>query len=153
MLRAIFFGLGCLYTSVYEPLGLWPLAPILLLPILYLALTQSGRFAASHAFYFGCGWFLTGTYWIYLSVTGPGNAAWWIGVFLVIVLTLIMAGYLALTAWLIQRLAKGNAWRLMAVAPCAWVLVEWLRGWLFSGFPWMSLGYGQTDTSLAGWAP
>lgn len=153
MLRAIFFGLGCLYTSVYEPLGFWPLAPILLLPILYVAMTRSGRFAARHAFYFGCGWFLTGTYWIYLSVTGPGNAAWWIGILLVIVLTLIMAAYLALTAWLIQRLARGNVWRLLAIAPCAWVLVEWLRGWLFSGFPWMSLGYAQTDTSLAGWAP
>jgi len=126
---------------------------VLLLPILWLALTRSGRFAASHSFYFGLGWFLSGTYWIYLSVTGPGNAAWWIGVFLVIVLTIIMAGYIALTAWLIQRLAAGNVWRLMAVAPAAWVLVEWLRGWVLSGFPWMSLGYGQTDTSLAGWAP
>jgi len=153
VLRAIFFGLGCLYTSVYEPTGFWPLAPVLLLPILYIALTRSARFAASHTFYFGLGWFLSGIYWIYLSVTGPGNAAWWIGVFLVIVLALIMAGYLALMAWLMQRLANGNVWRLMAVAPAAWVFIEWLRGWLFSGFPWMSLGYGQTDTSLAGWAP
>jgi apolipoprotein N-acyltransferase len=153
VLRAIFFGLGCLYTGVYEPAGLWPLAPILLLPLFYLALTRSARFAASHAFYFGCGWFLCGTYWIYLSVTGPGNAAWWIGVFLVIGLTLIMAGYLALTVWLMQRLAAGNVWRLLAVAPFCWVLIEWFRGWLFSGFPWMSLGYGQIDTSLAGWAP
>lgn len=153
MLRAIFFGLGCVYTSVYEPTGFWPLAPVLLLPILYIALTRSARFAASHTFYFGLGWFLSGIYWIYLSVTGPGNAAWWIGVFLVIALALIMAGYLAIMAWLMQRLAKGNVWRLMAVAPAAWVFIEWLRGWLFSGFPWMSLGYGQTDTSLAGWAP
>lgn len=153
MLRVIFFGLGCLYTTVYEPTGFWPLAPVLLLPFLYVSLTRSGRFAAKHAFFFGLGWFLTGTYWIYLSVTGPGNAAWWIGVLLVIVLTLIMSAYLALTAWLIQRLAKGNVWRLLAVAPAAWVLVEWLRGWVLSGFPWMSLGYGQIDTSLAGWAP
>jgi apolipoprotein N-acyltransferase len=153
VLRAIFFGLGCVYTSVYEPTGFWPLAPVLLLPILYIALTRSARFAASHTFYFGLGWFLSGIYWIYLSVTGPGNAAWWIGVFLVIALALIMAGYLAIMAWLMQRLAKGNVWRLMAVAPAAWVFIEWLRGWLFSGFPWMSLGYGQTDTSLAGWAP
>jgi apolipoprotein N-acyltransferase len=151
--RAIFFGIGCLFTAVYEPVGLWPLAPVLLLPLLFVALTRTGREAASLAFSLGLGWFLSGTYWIYLSVTGPGNAAWWIGVFLVIVLSLIMAGYVALTAWLINRLAAGKPWRLLAVAPCCWVFIEWLRGWLFSGFPWMSLGYGQIDTALAGWAP
>ena len=62
MLRVIFFGLGCLYTTVYEPTGFWPLAPVLLLPFLYISLTRSGRFAAKHAFYFGLGWFLTGTW-------------------------------------------------------------------------------------------
>ncbi len=153
MLRAISFGLGCLFTAVFEPAGLWPLAPVLLLPFFYVSLTLSGRVAATYAFFFGLGMFLCGTYWIYLSVTGPGNAAWFVGVFLVIGLTLIMAGYLALTAWLINRLANGNIWWLLAVAPTCWVFIEWLRGWLFSGFPWMSLGYGQVGTVLAGWAP
>ena len=153
MLRAVFFGIGCLYTGAFEPVGLWPLTPVLLLPLLYAVLTDTSRAAARLAFYFGLGWFLSGTYWIYLSVTGPGNAAWWIGVFLVIVLSLIMSGYLALTAWLMSRLAAGKPWRLLAVAPFCWVFIEWLRGWLFSGFPWMSLGYGQIDTSLSGWAP
>jgi apolipoprotein N-acyltransferase len=151
--RALFFSLGCLFTAVFEPAGLWPLAPALLLPFLYVSLKLPARSAAMYAFCFGLGMFLCGTYWIYLSVTGPGNAAWWIGVFLVIVLTLIMAGYLALTAWSINRLANGNAWYLLGVAPSCWVFIEWLRGWLFSGFPWMSLGYGQIDTVLAGWAP
>jgi apolipoprotein N-acyltransferase len=153
VLRAIFFGLGCLFTAVFEPAGLWPLAPVLLLPFLYVALTLPRRVAASYAFYFGLGMFLCGTYWIYLSVTGPGNASWLIGVFLVIGLSLIMAGYFALTAWLINRLTSGNIWWLLAVAPACWVFIEWLRGWLFSGFPWMSLGYGQVGTVLAGWAP
>ena len=153
MLRAIFFGLGCLFTAVFEPAGFWPLAPVLLLPFFYVSLTLSSRVAATYAFFFGLGMFLCGTYWIYLSVTGPGNAAWFVGVFLVIGLTLIMAGYLALTAWLINRLANGNIWWLLAVAPTCWVFIEWLRGWLFSGFPWMSLGYGQVGTVLAGWAP
>ena len=153
MLRAIFFGLGCLFTAVFEPAGLWPLAPVLLLPFLYVSLTLPSRVAARYAFYFGLGMFLCGTYWIYLSVTGPGNASWLIGVFLVIGLSLIMAGYMALTAWLINRLASGNIWWLLAVAPACWVFIEWLRGWLFSGFPWMSLGYGQVGTVLAGWAP
>jgi apolipoprotein N-acyltransferase len=151
--RVLFFGLGCLFTLAFEPVGLWPLAPVLLIPFFYVCLTMPAKAATRLGFYFGLGLFLCGTYWIYLSVTGPGQAAWWIGALLVVLLTLIMASYLALTAWLINRLGKDQPWRLLLIAPVAWTLVEWLRGWLFSGFPWMSLGYAQIDTSLAGWAP
>lgn len=114
---------------------------------------MSNRTAAQHGFFFGAGLFLCGTYWIYLSVTGPGNAPPWIGVTLVVFLTLIMALYVAATAWLISRLSQKQPWLLLFSAPAAWVLVEWLRGWVLSGFPWMSLGYGQIDTALSGWAP
>ena len=37
--------------------------------------------------------------------------------------------------------------------PALWVLLEWVRGWLLSGFGWLSLGYAHTDTWLAGFAP
>jgi apolipoprotein N-acyltransferase len=49
------------------------------------------------------------------------------------------------------RLRGASLWLLFL--PCAWVLIEWLRGWLFSGFPWLSLGYAFTDSWLAGYAP
>ena len=153
MSRVFFFGLGCLFTAAFEPVGLWALAPALLLPLWYVCLTLPGRAAAQHGFCFGFGLFLCGTYWIYLSVTGPGQGPWWIGAMLVILLTLIMALYLAAATWLINRFGRDRPWRLLLVAPFAWTLVEWLRGWLFSGFPWMSLGYAQIDTTLAGWAP
>ncbi len=41
----------------------------------------------------------------------------------------------------------------MLLLPAGWVLVEWLRGWLLSGFPWLSLGYAHLDTPLRGYAP
>jgi apolipoprotein N-acyltransferase len=40
-----------------------------------------------------------------------------------------------------------------AAMPAAWVLVEWLRGTLFTGFPWLTLGYAHSDGPLAGYAP
>lgn len=145
--------LGCLMTTAFAPFGWYLLVPFLLLPFLYVCLTSAPRDAAKHAFWFGFGLFLTGTYWIYISVAVFGRAPVWIALLLMIGLVLFMSMYLWVTAWLISRLAGGEPWLLLVVAPAAWVLVEWLRGWILTGFPWLALGYSQIDSPLAGWAP
>ena len=101
----------------------------------------------------GFGLFLTGTYWIYISVHVYGNAALWIAVLLMVGLALIMASILSVGGWLMSRLSLGEPWLLLLVGPAAWVLVEWVRGWILTGFPWMALGYAQIDSPLSGWAP
>ena len=69
-------------------------------------------------------------------------------------LILLMALYLAAWGFLTGLIGRqSSSWQLLAVLPALWVGVEWLRGWLFSGFPWLSLGYGQIDGPLAAWAP
>ncbi len=151
--RLLAFVLGAATTLAFAPFGLSLLAPLLLLPLLYVALTVAPRDAAGHAFWYGFGLFLTGTYWIYISVHVFGNAALWIAILLMVGLALIMALFLALAGWLMSRLSEGEPWLLLLVAPAAWVLVEWLRGWALTGFPWMALGYAQIDSPLAGWAP
>ena len=151
--QLIFFVIGCLTTTTFAPFGWYPLLPLLLLPFLYVCVTLAPRDAAKHGFWFGFGLFLSGTYWIYISVVIYGNAPSWLALFLMLGLVLVMSIYLWLTAWLISRLASGEPWLLLAVAPAAWVLVEWLRGWVLTGFPWMALGYTQIDSLLAGWAP
>src|SRR5690606_37470557 len=51
--------------------------------------------------------------------------------------------------WLPRRGLLGS----LLVLPAAWTLLEWFRGWFLSGFPWFALGYSQTDSPLAGFAP
>jgi len=151
--QLIFFVLGCVTTLAFAPFEWSILVPLVLVPFLYVCLTNSPRDSAKHGFWLGFGMFLTGTYWIYISVAVFGQAPTWIALLLMVGLVLLMSGYLWITGWLISRLASGEPWLLLAVAPAAWVIVEWARGWLISGFPWMSLGYSQVDSALAGWAP
>src|SRR5690606_38127087 len=111
------------------------------------------RAAAGYGFWFGFGLFLFGTYWVYISIHDFGAAPLWLALSLMLGLVLVMALYYALTTWLIAALSRGDPARLVLAAPAAWVTVEWLRGWLLSGFPWLSLGYSQVDTPPAGWFP
>ena len=151
--RGILFVLGCLFTSTFAPFGFTVLVPVILLPLLYVYLSVSPRDAGWLSFFFGFGLFLSGTYWIYISVVVFGEAPAWIALVLMLGLVLIMSSYLFLVGWLISRLARGEPWLLLVVAPSAWVLIEWLRGWVLTGFPWLAVGYSQVDTALAGWAP
>jgi len=141
-------------TFSFAPFSLWWLAPLLLVLIFLLMEGASGRERALRGFWFGFGMFATGTYWLYISIHDFGGVAPPIAVAICGALILLMAAYLAAWGYLSGLVAPGKpAWQLLAVLPASWVGVEWLRGWLFSGFPWLSLGYGQIDGPLAAWAP
>ena len=112
------------------------------------------RRAARLGFAFGAGLFLAGTYWIYTAVHVYGKAPIWLALFLMLALVAIMATYYALLGWIAARfLPAAGALRWLAGLPAGWVLLEWLRGWLFSGFPWLELGYAHSDSPLAGYDP
>jgi apolipoprotein N-acyltransferase len=151
--RLIFFLCGALLMLSFAPVGWFGLAPLLLLPLLCSTLYMEPRLAARHGFWYGAGLFLAGTYWIYISVHIFGEAPLFVAVFLMLALVVVMGWFYAATAFLISKLTAGHATRLLLAAPAAWVAIEWLRGWFLSGFPWMSLGYGQIDSTLAGFAP
>lgn len=145
---------GALLTFAFAPFGAWPLA--ILCPAVLMFLwdkTTPGR-AAALGFCFGAGTFGAGTWWLYISIHGFGGAPGWLSVVLIVALVAIMAAYYALLGWLVARfLPAAGAWRWFAGLPALWLLMEWWRGWFLSGFPWLSLGYSQIDSWLAGYAP
>ena len=151
--KLMFFLSGAVLVVSFAPFGWYLLAPFLLLPLLYGFLVSSPRTAAAYGFWFGAGLFLAGTYWFYISIHVFCQAPLILAIFLLLALVVIMGLYYAAAGWLTARLCDGKAMRLLLVAPSVWVAIEWLRGWFLSGFPWMSLGYGQIDSPLAGIAP
>ncbi|WP_456380092.1 apolipoprotein N-acyltransferase [Thiolapillus sp.] len=114
---------------------------------------------ASPAQAFGIGWVWGlgcmgfGVFWLHHSIAQFGG----VNLPLAILITLLFAAVLALFPALTGRLAgscSGNhAAVLVLTYPAGWVLMEWLRSWLLTGFPWLTVGYSQIDTPLSGYAP
>ena len=148
------FGSGALLPGAFAPLEYWPLA--ILCPAALMLLWQ-GRTAGSAArlgFSFNAGTFAVGTYWLYTSIHTFGEAPIWIAFALMLALIAIMGAYQALLGWFVARfLPARGALRWLVGVPAAWLLLEWWRGWFATGFSWLSLGYSQTDTWLASFAP
>jgi apolipoprotein N-acyltransferase len=144
---------GAILVLSFEPFALVWLAPLTLACLLLLWLDTTPREAALIGFCFGLGLFTAGTYWLYISLNILGGLWPPIALLLMLCLILALAAYVALAGWLTVRIAGTGLTRRLLVAPAIWVLTEWLRGWLFTGFPWMSLGYSQVDTLLGNLAP
>jgi apolipoprotein N-acyltransferase len=151
--RLAFLLLGALVMLSFAPIGFYPLAPLLIVPLLFAFIRSTPRRAAEMGFSFGAGLFLTGTYWLYVSVHVFGQAPLILAIVLMLGLVAIMALYYGAAGWLISRFSNEKLWRFVVVAPATWVILEWLRGWVLTGFPWMTLGYSQIDSPLAGFAP
>jgi len=145
---------GAALAAAFAPLDLWPLG--LLCPALLMWLWQgaSPRAAARLGFIFSTATFIAGTYWLYFSIHVLGQAPIWLALTLMLGLAAIMGLYQAGLGYALARwLPQAGALRWLAVAPAAWLVVEWWRGWFLSGFSWLSLGYSQSDSWLAAFAP
>jgi apolipoprotein N-acyltransferase len=146
---------GALLTLAFSPHDQWwlALAAPAVLSLLW-ARAASPRDGAWLGFTFGVGLFAAGTWWLYISIHNFGQAPLWVALPVMGALVLIMAAYHALLGYVVCRWLKpATAAGLLLWVPSAFVLVEWWRGWFLSGFPWLALGYSQTDSPLAGLAP
>jgi apolipoprotein N-acyltransferase len=145
---------GAALPLAFAPFGQFWLAPLSYAVLLYVWCDAAPRQAAGLGFAFGCASFGLGTYWTYIAVGEIGEAPVALALFLTVGLTAVLAAFVALAGWAAAgwfRTRGALAW--LATLPALFVLTEWLRGWLFSGFGWLAAGYSQTDSWLMAYAP
>ncbi|WP_455217722.1 apolipoprotein N-acyltransferase [Kaarinaea lacus] len=146
---------GALLPLAFAPTGFYPLAIISPAILFWLWLESTPRRAFTTGYLFGLGFFGVGVSWVAVSFYRFGN----MGIALSAIATLLFVFFLALfpatLGWLGRRiLGRLNlSVNLLLFLPAGWVLFEWVRGWIFTGFPWLHLGNSQVDSPLAGLAP
>jgi apolipoprotein N-acyltransferase len=148
------FACGAALNLAFAPFGWWPVAVLAPAALFLLIAGLPPRRAAWTGAAFGAGLFAFGTYWLYICIHGFGLVPIWLTLVLQGALVALMASYVAALCFIANRFwLKPGATRDWLVLPVLWVLLEWLRGWALSGFPWLGLGYAFIDAPLAGWAP
>ncbi len=144
------FLLGAFAVLGFAPYYLFITPVVALVGLFYLWEKAPSAFAAFKlGFQFGLGLYVVGIYWIYISLHDFGGMPWWFAGFCTFLLCAFMALFPALVGYFSKRLGF-----LLISAPVLWGLSDWVRSWIFTGFPWLTLGYSQTPHSpLAGYIP
>ncbi len=143
---------GAVTVAGFAPLAVFPL-PFLTLAGLLLIWLRAGAQAAFWAgFAFGVGLFGVGASWVYVSLHDFGMMPAPLAAIATLAYCAILSLYPAAAGWCLARLVRAPLTAALIAFPAAWTLFEWLRGWVFTGVPWLALGYSQVDSPLAGFA-
>lgn len=159
VITAIF--LGVLYPFGFAPFY-WVIPSLISIAGLY-ALWQplNSKQAAKTGFFFAFTAFIVGANWILTSIGVFGGAPMWLAVVLMLGLHSIMGLYFALlgfaTVQYVPKLSESSSslksLKTIGLYASVFVLLEWLRAWFLSGFPWFNLGYLSIGNPIAGFAP
>ncbi|NLP62052.1 apolipoprotein N-acyltransferase [Paraburkholderia sacchari] len=157
--------LGALNTLSFAPTphGGWLEIAIFAGFYFWLTRTTGWKSALFTGWAFGFGNFVTGVWWLYVSMHFYGGMPAVLAGTALVLFSLYLGLYPALAA-LVWSFCAGHAkngrtlpfsptWHGAFAFASAWALGEWARGYVFTGFPWLSSGYAQVDGPLAGFAP
>ena len=150
-------GAGLLMPLAFAPYG-FSLAALLSVILIMLCWAQISKARAFfRGWLYGLGMFGFGVSWVHISMNQFGGVSVPLSIALTTLFVMFLALYPAITGYLARRFADRGTHQLVReyiiIIPAVWVLFEWIKGWLFTGFPWMSVGYSQLGMPLQGFAP
>ena len=138
----------------FAPYSVFPLAVLFPALLFWLWQSLSPWQAFWRGWLFGVGLFGVGVSWVHISFHQFGGLPFAASIALTTLFVLFLALYPALLGGLLTRFFPDKTFsKWVLILPATWALMEWVRGWLFTGFPWLSLGYSQIDSPLNGFAP
>lgn len=145
---------GAVSAFAFEPVGLWPLLPVAF-GVLCELIDRSKKFSQSLliGWAFGLGQFVIGLNWIATAFTYQAKMPPSLGWVAVVLLSIYLAVYPAIATGLAWRFGRDNRIALLLVLAGAWALTEWLRGTMFTGFPWNPAAAVLVPTPLLRIAP
>jgi apolipoprotein N-acyltransferase len=155
---AFAFAAGAATVFGFAPFGLGglPLVTLSVLVVLWQG-AASARSAAATGFAFGLGLFGAGASWVFIALNTFGGMPLPLAALATGGFCAFLALYPAAAGWTAARWTGPGSWQRAVAAAAAWTLAEWARSVVFTGFPWLSLGYaalGEAVRSpLAGYAP
>jgi apolipoprotein N-acyltransferase len=154
--NALALAAGAALPLAFAPFNLNPLAVVCATLLFACWRGVAPRRAFARGWLFGLAQFGLGVNWVYVSMHDFGGVSMALSVALTALLVLVLAIFPALAGFLAVHLTRrggDSTPALLLVFPAVWTLLEWVRGWFLTGFPWLNLGYSQIDAPLAGLAP
>jgi apolipoprotein N-acyltransferase len=148
------FLLGAATVLGFAPTSLAPLPFFSAAGLLWLWQgAATPRRSAALGFAFGLGLFLAGVSWVYVSLHQFGAMPAPLAAIATLLFCAFLALFPALVGYLQARFDRPVAIKQLLLIPALWVLSEWVRDWVFTGFPWLTLGYSQAASALRAYAP
>jgi apolipoprotein N-acyltransferase len=143
---------GLLSATGFAPLGLWPVTLACFALLLHLVSAAADmRRALLLGWLFGVGHFTVGLNWIAHAFSFQDAMPHWFGYGAVVLLSLYLAVYPAMAAGLAWRWGRGHDAAYTLVFAGGWIVTEWLRATMFTGFAWNPLAAAAVDMPLAHW--
>lgn len=149
-----FFALACgaLLPFSFEPFSLWPLQ-FASVALFYFSLKGlSSKQAMWRGWWFGLGTYAAGVSWVYVSIHFYSHTPAPLAILMTLFFVAGLAWFFALLALGYQKFFSKLSRPYLSFA-ALWMMFEWLRSWLLTGFPWLFLGDAHVDTWLKGFVP